>query len=70
VVHVTDIPRVDVSDLKTYQQVYTYIMAIITNMAFINVVVIVVRLWWFKKKLMCLGKRATQVRLLGTSINS
>ncbi|KAK0624148.1 potassium transporter [Immersiella caudata] len=46
---------VDVNDLETYQQVYTYIMAVITNMAFINVMVVVVRLWWFKRKLMSLG---------------
>lgn len=48
--------RVDLKDIETYQQVYTYIMAIITNMAFINVMVVVVRLWWFKRKLVAVGK--------------
>ncbi|KAK5652919.1 hypothetical protein OQA88_9398 [Cercophora sp. LCS_1] len=46
---------VDLKDIETYQQVYTYIMAVITNMAFINVAVVVVRLWWFKRKLLALG---------------
>ncbi|KAK3984554.1 potassium transporter [Cladorrhinum sp. PSN332] len=45
---------VDLKDMGTYQQVYTYIMAVITNMAFINVMVVVVRLWWFKRKLLAL----------------
>jgi hypothetical protein len=32
-------------------------MAVITNMAFINVMVVAVRLWWFKKKLLSLGEK-------------
>jgi len=57
----TNASRVNVNDIATYQQVYTYIMAVITNMAFVNVIVIIVRLWWFKRKLMALGKPTTLV---------
>ena len=48
--------RIDLNKLKTYQQVYTYLMAIITNMAFINVIVVVVRLYWFKRKMKAVGR--------------
>lgn len=34
-------------------------MAVITNMAFINVMVVVVRLWWFKRKLLAISKYPT-----------
>lgn len=42
-------------ELPTYQQVYTYIIAMVTNVSFVNIAVIVVRLHWFKKKLKYLG---------------
>lgn len=42
---------VDVKDLKTYQQVYLYIIPTITNLMFINAMVVVVRLYWFRKQL-------------------
>ncbi|SPO06536.1 related to potassium transporter TRK-1 [Cephalotrichum gorgonifer] len=42
---------IDVKDLKTYQQVYIYIAPIITNIMFINAVVVVVRLHWFRQRL-------------------
>lgn len=41
---------VDVKDLKTYQQVYIYVIPTITNLGFINIVVAAVRIYWFKKK--------------------
>ncbi|KAK4122740.1 potassium transporter [Parathielavia appendiculata] len=41
---------VDVKDLKTYQQVYIYIIPIITNLGFINIIVVVVRLMYFEKR--------------------
>ncbi|KAH6636449.1 cation transport protein-domain-containing protein [Chaetomium tenue] len=41
---------VDIKDLKTYQQVYTYVIPIITNLGFINIIVITVRLRWFEKR--------------------
>ncbi|KAH7114074.1 potassium transporter [Dactylonectria macrodidyma] len=42
---------VDVNLLKTYQQLYIYFIPILTNLGFINIVVVVVRLIWFKKHL-------------------
>lgn len=47
--------RVDVKDLKTYQQVYIYIIPIITNLGFINMMVVVVRLYWFQTRLKSLS---------------
>ncbi|KAK2809591.1 hypothetical protein FQN50_003645 [Emmonsiellopsis sp. PD_5] len=41
----------DVKDLKTYQQVYIYLIPIFTHLGFINILVVVVRLHWFKKRL-------------------
>ncbi|KAJ4306956.1 low affinity potassium transporter [Collariella sp. IMI 366227] len=41
---------VDVKDLKTYQQVYIYIIPIITNLGFINIIAVAVRLMWFEKR--------------------
>lgn len=42
---------VDVKDLKTYQQVYIYVIPTITNMIFISIAVVVVRLYWFYRRL-------------------
>ncbi len=42
-------------DLKTYQQLFLYIVPTITNIGFINILVVVVRLWWFRKHLKKLG---------------
>ncbi|EGY23409.1 low-affinity potassium transport protein [Verticillium dahliae VdLs.17] len=42
---------VDVKDLKTYQQVYIYVIPIITNLMFINAMVVPVRLFWFRRLL-------------------
>ncbi|KAF4818592.1 Low-affinity potassium transport protein [Colletotrichum tropicale] len=42
---------IDVKDLKTYQQVYIYVIPIITNLMFINTVVVVARLYWFQQRL-------------------
>ncbi|KAK2614912.1 hypothetical protein N8I77_001701 [Diaporthe amygdali] len=46
---------VDLKELATYQQVYTYLIAMITNLTFINIAVVVVRLHWFRKKLKTLA---------------
>lgn len=43
--------RVDVKALKTYQQLFIYIVPIITNLGFINIIPVAVRLRWFKKRL-------------------
>ncbi|KAG6353773.1 hypothetical protein INS49_005252 [Diaporthe citri] len=46
---------VDLKELETYQQVYTYLIAMVTNLTFINIAVVVVRLHWFRKKLKTLA---------------
>jgi hypothetical protein len=64
---------VDVKELKTYQQLYLYIIPIITNLGFINIVVVVVRLYWFKRHLKRLGRKSSRPvlwRLLTTGGNS
>lgn len=42
---------VDVKALKTYQQLAIYFFPIVTNLGFINIGVVVVRLYWFEKRL-------------------
>ncbi|PGH01244.1 hypothetical protein AJ79_07976 [Helicocarpus griseus UAMH5409] len=42
---------VDVKDLKTYQQVFIYVIPIMSNLGFINIAVVIVRLHWFRKRL-------------------
>ncbi|VUC28159.1 unnamed protein product [Clonostachys rosea] len=42
---------VDLKDLRTYQQLYLYFLPIVTNIGFINIIVVIVRLWWFRKHL-------------------
>jgi hypothetical protein len=49
---------VDVKALKTYQQVYVYVIPIITNLGFINIIVISVRLRWFHKRFKTAGESA------------
>ncbi|KAE8140841.1 cation transport protein-domain-containing protein [Aspergillus pseudotamarii] len=41
---------VDVKELRTYQQVYLYLIPILGNLGFINILVVVVRLRWFQKR--------------------
>lgn len=47
--------RIDVKDLKLYQQLYIYFIPIFTNLGFINILVVVVRIWWFNKHLKKVG---------------
>lgn len=42
---------IDVKDLELYQQIVIYVIPVITNMGFINILVVVVRLYWFEKQL-------------------
>jgi hypothetical protein len=51
---------VDVKALKTYQQVFVYITPIVTNLGFINIIVVVVRLRWFGQKLKDIGTLSCQ----------
>ena len=46
---------VDVKALKTYQQIFIYITPIITNLGFVNIIVVIVRLQWFSKRFKDLG---------------
>ncbi|EAW19312.1 potassium ion transporter [Aspergillus fischeri NRRL 181] len=46
---------VDVNRLKTYQQVYIYVTPIISNLGFVNIIVVIVRLRWFEKRLKEVG---------------
>ncbi|KAL2814719.1 cation transport protein-domain-containing protein [Aspergillus cavernicola] len=42
---------VDVKDLKTYQQLFIYFVPLVSNLGFINILIIIVRLYWFEKRL-------------------
>lgn len=46
---------VDVKALKIYQQIFIYIVPIVTNLGFVNGVVVVVRLRWFSKRFKDIG---------------
>jgi hypothetical protein len=46
---------VDVKELRVYQQLSLYVIPILTNFGFINIVVVVVRLLWFRRHLSKLG---------------
>jgi hypothetical protein len=46
---------VDVKELKTYQQLFLYFVPTVANAGFINLIVVVVRLHWFEKRLKKLG---------------
>ena len=46
---------VDLKDLKLYQQLYIYVIPIITNLGFINIFVVAVRLMWFEKRFKSAG---------------
>ncbi|EDN02210.1 hypothetical protein HCAG_00074 [Histoplasma mississippiense (nom. inval.)] len=48
----------DVKDLKTYQQLFIYVIPIISHHAFINIAVVLVRLHWFRKRLDEIGNMA------------
>ena len=42
---------IDMKDLKLAQQIVLYIFPIITNIAFVNIVVVIVRIRYFEKRL-------------------
>ncbi|XHG01482.1 hypothetical protein AWENTII_004863 [Aspergillus wentii] len=48
---VTGLNTVDVKQLKLYQQLFIYFVPLVANLTFVNIVVVVVRLYWFKKRL-------------------
>lgn len=43
--------RVDVMAIPTYQQLAIYFIPIFTNLAFVNILVVVARLYWFNREL-------------------
>ncbi|KAG5770794.1 hypothetical protein H9Q72_002475 [Fusarium xylarioides] len=48
---VTGLTIVDVSVLKTYQQLFLYFVPLVCNLVTINIIVVVVRLIWFRRYL-------------------
>ncbi|EAW10777.1 putative potassium uptake transporter [Aspergillus clavatus NRRL 1] len=46
---------VDLKELKTYQQLFLYFVPIVSNPGFVNVLVVIVRLYWFEKHLKTLA---------------
>ncbi|KAL2866617.1 putative potassium uptake transporter [Aspergillus lucknowensis] len=42
---------VDVKDLKIYQQLFIYFVPMVTNLGFINILIVIVRLYWFERRL-------------------
>ncbi|KAK5174893.1 uncharacterized protein LTR77_000029 [Saxophila tyrrhenica] len=52
---------IDVKALETYQQLVIYFFPIITNLGFINILVVVVRLWYFEKRLKIVGSSRSSV---------
>lgn len=57
--HVGMFCSIDVKDLRTYQQLYVYFIPMITNLGFVNIIVIIVRLYWFNKKFKTVGEYFT-----------
>lgn len=47
---------VDVKELYLYQQLYIYFIPILTNLGFINAIVVLVRFLWFRKHLNTSGR--------------
>lgn len=48
--------RVDVPVLKTYQQLFLYFVPLVCNTVSINIIVVVVRLIWFRRYLKKAGQ--------------
>ena len=45
----TNVISIDVKSLRTYQQLVLYFFPMVTNLGFVNIIVVVVRLWYFEK---------------------
>ncbi|EEU35272.1 uncharacterized protein NECHADRAFT_54501 [Fusarium vanettenii 77-13-4] len=58
---------VDVKELKTYQQLYIYFVPMLTNLGFVNIIVVVVRLHWFRSHLKRLAPQLHPRRQPGSS---
>ncbi|KAL6357043.1 hypothetical protein LRP88_10660 [Fusarium phalaenopsidis] len=58
---------VDVKELKTYQQLYIYFVPMLTNLGFVNIIVVIVRLHWFRSHLKRLAPQLHPRRQRGGS---
>ena len=61
--------RVDVNELKTYQQVYIYLIPILGNLGFINIIVVIFRVRWFEKHLQAIGDERLHTLVPGSMAN-
>lgn len=61
--------RVDVNELKTYQQVDIYLIPILGNLGFINIVVVIFRVKWFEKHLQANGGERLHTAVPGSMAN-
>ncbi|KAF4508735.1 hypothetical protein G6O67_005077 [Ophiocordyceps sinensis] len=52
----------DCKDLALYQQLYIYFVPLLTNLGFVNIMVVVVRLYWFNKRIDKLGHALIRAR--------
>lgn len=55
--------RVDLKLLSTSQQLYLYFVPMFTNLGFVNVLVVIVRLSWFRKHLKESGEYLIDISL-------
>jgi hypothetical protein len=55
-------PSIDLKSLKTYQQVFLYLTPMMTNLGFVNIGVIVVRLRWFRRRFRGVEKKPINTR--------
>ncbi|KAH7243116.1 hypothetical protein NW759_008367 [Fusarium solani] len=58
---------VDVKELKTYQQLYVYFIPMLTNLGFVNIIVVIIRLHWFRSHLKRLAPQLHPRRQRGGS---
>ncbi|QLI66422.1 Potassium transport protein 1 [Metarhizium brunneum] len=55
----------NLNELKLYQQLYLYFATVFTQMGFVNILVVVVRLYWFNKHLNSFGPALLHARRRG-----
>uniref|UniRef100_A0A1Y1LLR3 Uncharacterized protein n=1 Tax=Photinus pyralis TaxID=7054 RepID=A0A1Y1LLR3_PHOPY len=55
----------NLNELKLYQQLYLYFTTVFTQMGFVNILVVVVRLYWFNKHLSSFGPALLHARRRG-----
>ncbi|PNY25886.1 Low-affinity potassium transport protein [Tolypocladium capitatum] len=46
----------DINNLALYQQLYIYFIPMFTNLGFVNIIVVIVRLHWFNKRISKSGR--------------